>query len=110
MNFKAAEEYASHAIRNKPRLDEPYIVLAEALEGQNKRDEALAVLKEGSKNCATSLSLPLALASKLSDWGLFDEAIAACRIALDRDPQSASAQAKLDELLRRSRQSKDGTR
>jgi Tfp pilus assembly protein PilF len=110
MQYPAAEEYARHAIQNQPRLEQAYLVLADVLERQRESDEARAVLKEGSRNCPLSSVIPLVLASKLSDRGLLEEAIAACRVAVEREPDSTRAHAQLEELLAKAGKGNAGNR
>jgi tetratricopeptide (TPR) repeat protein len=95
---KAKARYKK-AIKIQPHYVAPYTNLA-ALYAKSKRlQDAEDICRRGLKVVPDSVDLYVTLADALSQSGRRDEAIAELKAAQRLDPQNASVNRKLDEIL-----------
>ena len=94
-----AEARYKKAIKIQPHYVAPYTNLA-ALYAKSKRlQDAENICRRGLKVVPDSVALYVTLADALSQSGRRDEAIAELKAAQRLDPQNASVNQKLDEIL-----------
>jgi tetratricopeptide (TPR) repeat protein len=94
-----AETRYKRAIEIQPHYVAPYTNLARLCAKSNRLQDAVDICRRGLKVVPDSADLSVTLADSLNQMGRRDEAIAELKEAQRLDPQNASVNKKLDEIL-----------
>ncbi len=94
-----AEARYKRAIEIQPHYVAPYTNLARLWAKNNRLQDAVDICRRGLKVGPDSADLYVTLADSLNQMGRRDEAIAELKEAQRLDPQNASVNQKLDEIL-----------
>jgi tetratricopeptide (TPR) repeat protein len=94
-----AEARYKKAIETQPHYVAPYTNLARLYAKSNRLQDAVDICRRGLKVIPDSVDLYVTLADTLNQMGRRDEAIAELKEAQRLDPQNASVNQKLDEIL-----------
>jgi tetratricopeptide (TPR) repeat protein len=94
-----AEARYKKAIKIQPHYVAPYTNLATLYAKNNRLQDAVDICRQGLKVVPDSMDLYVTLADSLNQMGRRDEAIAELKAAQRLDPQNASVNQKLDEIL-----------
>jgi tetratricopeptide (TPR) repeat protein len=94
-----AETRYKRAIEIQPHYVAPYTNLARLCAKSNRLQDAVDICRRGLKVVPDSADLSVTLADSLNQMGRRDEAIAELKEAQRLDPQNASVNQKLDEIL-----------
>jgi Flp pilus assembly protein TadD len=92
--------YDRCALDLRPHLAVAQLLLADILSGEDKPQESLAILTEIPASSRYSWSARLRMAANLETLGRIDEAVAELRAMAAKEPDRASAEIQLGDLLR----------